>query len=81
MDAKFEKDQRRLEDDLLAISKGGTPPVLSQEENLSSIKSVRKNWKLLEKGEDFFIWQTPTGTFRETIDKNRNKRLTRIMDE
>lgn len=81
MDSKIEKDLRRLEDDLLAISKGGTPPVLSQEENLSSIKSVRKNWKLLEQGEGFYVWQTPAGTFKETIDEKKNKRLTRVMDE
>lgn len=54
--------------------------LIEQEENLSTIKSLRQTWVQVMAGDGFCIWDTPAGRFRETVDAKGNARLTRIYE-
>ncbi len=52
-----------------------------EEEDMSTIESVRKNWTLLSSENGITIYQTPEGRFAETVDEHGKIRLTRQISK
>lgn len=71
------RELKELDDYLQAIYFGREPGIPSEEENKSTIKSLRENWILLKKDENGILFQTPAGKY--FLEENEDGSIKRLQ--